>query len=309
MLGTTRRGSRRVVAALAVAVAAVAIASCAPPDPGPPTPTTTPSATIKTVSNASLEWTISREADNGSMAPGQVNYWSAGITDGTAATYVPTNGNATVLKKNASGTYVPIGSETAVNFANRNRDGNNNVVNAGNAFFLGQKIRFTNGTGTVDTATGASTIQFTGTFTINFYGSFTPFWIVNPKLTVNAAGAGTLSATLGGIGSSQDDPDVKITLPNTPNVVLAELPSVYAGGSIATGFTRTPTYLNRSVTTAGGAQTPKTAGNSAYWGAWPQSFVNFADLGGHGLYWLTSGGQTDALKVQEPLTIAYTLNP
>jgi hypothetical protein len=309
MLETTRRGPRRVVAAVAVAIAAIAIAACAPPDPGPTTPTTAPPASVKTVTNATLEWTISREADNGSMAPGQVNYWSAGITDSTAATYVPTNGNATVLKKNAAGTYVPIGSAPAVSYANRNRDGAGNVVNATNAFFLGQKIRFTNGTGTVDSVSGVASIQFTGTFTINFYGNLTPFWIVNPKLTVNAAGVGTLRATLGGIGSSQEDPDVKVTLPNTPNVVLADLPSVYAGGSIATGFTRTPTYLNRSVTSTGGTQVAKNGGNGAYWGAWPQSFVNFADLGGHGPYWFTSGGQTDALKVQEPLSISYTLNP
>jgi hypothetical protein len=309
MLETNRRGRRRVVAAVAVAVAAIAIAACAPPDPGPTTPTTAPPASVRTVSNATLEWTISREADNGSMAPGQVNYWSAGITDGTEATYVPTNGNATVLKKNASGTFVPIGSEPAVNFANKHKNGAGNVVTASNSFFLGQKVRFTNGTGTVDTATGVSTIQFTGTFTINFYGSFTPFWIINPKLTVNAAGTGTLTATLDGVGSSQEDPGVKLDLPTTPNVVLAELPSVYSGGAIATGFTRTPNYLNRSATSTGGTQVAKTAGNSAFWGAWPQSFVNFADLGGHGLYWLTSGGQTDALKVQEPLSISYTLNP
>ena len=69
-----------------------------PVDPGP--------STVKTVSNATFEWTISREAD-GSFAPGEVNYWSAGQSDSTVATYVPTNGHVTVLKKNASGTYVP----------------------------------------------------------------------------------------------------------------------------------------------------------------------------------------------------------
>jgi hypothetical protein len=308
---TSRRGSRRVVAAVALAVAALAVAACTPPDTGTPgtTTTTTPPVANKTVTNATLEWTISREADNGSFAPGQVNYWSAGISDSTAATYVPTNGNVTVLKKNASGTYVPIGSEAAVSWANRSKDGNGNSVTATNAFFLGQKVRFTGGTGTVNPATGVSTIQWTGTFTINFYGSYTPFWIVNPKLTVAAGGAGQLTATLGGIGSDQDDPSIKINLPTTPNVVLANIPSVYTGGAIATGFTKAPGYLNTSVTSTGGTQVAKTSGNSAYWGAWPQSFVNFADLGGHGLYWFTSGGTNDGLKVQEPISIAYTLNP
>lgn len=319
MTQTTRRGSRRVVAALALSVAALALAACVPPDPGPGTPgttttstttsTTPPVSTVKAVSNATLEWTISREADNGSFAPGQVNYWTAGISDSTAATYLPTNGNVTVLKKNGSGTYVPIGSESSVSYANRAKDGAGNTVTATNAFFLGQKVRFTGGTGTVNTATGVSEIQFTGTFTINFYGSYTPFWIVNPKLTVDAAGAGKLTATLGGVGSDQSDPNIRVNLPTTPNVVLANIPSVYTGGAIATGFTKAPSYLNSTVTSTGGTQVAKSGANSAYWGAWPQSFVNFADLGGHGLYWYTSGGTNDGLKVQEPITIGYTLNP
>ena len=107
---TTR--PRQALAAMAVACIALIAAACVPEPSGPP-PTTVP-GTIKTVTNATFEWTISREADNGSFAPGQVNYWSAGQSDSTAATYVPTNGNATVLKKNASGTYVPIGSEASV---------------------------------------------------------------------------------------------------------------------------------------------------------------------------------------------------
>src|SRR5690606_16382105 len=123
-------------------------AACIPPTEPSPTSSTSTTSTapspVRTVTNASFEWTISREANNGAFAPGEVNYWSAGKSDSTAATYVPTNGNATVLKQNASGAYVPINSETTVNYANRNRDGAGNLVTAFNNFYLGQKVRYTN---------------------------------------------------------------------------------------------------------------------------------------------------------------------
>ena len=304
---TTRRG----VAVAGVALAVALAAACVPPTPPGPTTTTAPGA-VRTVSDATFDWTVSPEANNGSFAPGQVNYWSAGRSDSTAATYVPTNGNVTVLKKNAAGTYVPIGSSGAVSWTNRNRDGAGNVVTATNSFFLGQKVRVTNGTGTVNTSTGVSTIQWTGTFSINFYGQYVPFWIINPKLTVNAAGKGTITATLGGFASDIATPDVRTALPTTPNVVLAELPNVYASGAIATGFTNARTaYVGTAVTVPadGTPQTARTASNSAYWGGWPQSFVNFQQATGLGSYWYSSGGAADDEKPQDPVTVGYSLNP
>ncbi len=306
MHGPHRTRTRTLALAVAAA-AAVALAACAPTTPSAPT-TTAPGA--RTVSNATFEWTISREADNGSFAPGQVNYWSAGQSDSTQSTYVPTNGNATVLKKNASGTYVPIGSEAAVGWANRNKDGAGNTVTATNAFFLGQKVRYANGTGTVNPSTGAATIQWTGTFTVNFYGQYVPFWIVNPKLTVNPGGAAKLTATLGGYASSIDTPDVRTPLTPVANVVIAEFANVWAGGSTATGFTSATRYVGTAVTTPAEApQVAKTTTNQSYWGAWPQAFVNFQNATGLGTYWYTSGGTADAKKPQEPVRVAYTLDP
>lgn len=310
---TTRRG----LLAVGLALAAALVGACVPPDPGPPASTTTtsssvPTSTVKTVTNATLEWTISREADNGAFAPGEVNYWSAGQSDSTQATYVATNGNATVLKKNAAGAYVPIGSEPSVSWANRNKDGAGNAVTATNAFYLGQKIRYTNGTGTVNTSTGVATIQWTGTFTVNFYGKYVPFWIVNPKLTVDATGKGVLTASLGGYSSSLENPDVRTPLPTSNDVVLAELPNVYSSGSIATGFASAlPNYLGRSVTTpAESPQAAKTTANAAHWGSWPQSFVDFQQNTGLGTYWYTSGGSSaDPKKPQEPISVSYALNP
>jgi hypothetical protein len=308
---TTTRRTRTLVLAVLTAAFGLA-AACVPTTPPASTTTTTAAATVKTVSNATFEWTVSKEANNGAFAPGQVNYWSAGQSDSTSATYVPSNGNATVLKKNAAGTYVPIGSESAVSWTNRNRDGAGNVVTATNAFFLGQKVRFANGTGTVNTATGVASIQWTGTFSINFYGQYVPFWITNPKLTVNAAGKGTLTATLGGFASDISTPDVRTPLPSTPNVVIAELPDVYASGAVSTGFANAPTaYLNTAITVPadGTPQVAKTSANASFWGSWPQSFVNFQQATGLGSYWYSSGGAADDEKPQDPISVSWTLNP
>lgn len=310
--GRRTRRSRALTIAVALAATITLAAACAPPPPPPTTTTTTTgTGTVRTVSNAVFEWTISREADNASLAPGEVNYWSAGQSDSTAATYLPTNGNITVLKRNAAGTYVPIGSEAAVSWTNRNKDGAGNTVTAFGAFRLGQKVRFTNGTGTVNTATGVTTIQWTGTFTVNFYGRFVPFWFTNPKLTVDSSGTGRLTATMGGFASSLDNPEVRTPLTPVANVEFATIPNAFAGGSTATGFTRPTAYLNTTITPPSGAapQVAKTTTNQSYWGSWPQSFVNFQNQTGLVSFWYTSGSSLDAKKPQEPVSVAWTLNP
>lgn len=288
--------SRRRLGALAVLAVSAAISACAPPPP--------PNPNLSTVTNAAFEWTVSREADHGTFAPGEVNYWSAGQSDSTAATYVPSNANATVLKMNAAGTYVPIGSGSAVTWANRNRSGNGAVVTAFSSNYLGQKVRFTGGVGTLDPTTGVSTIQWSGTFTINFYGRYVPFWITNPRLVVNSSGVGQITATMAGFASTLDNPDVRTPLA-PQNVVIADLPAV--AGANTSGFTAATAYLNTTVTppTGAGAQVAKTAANSAFWGSWPQSFVNFQGATGLGSFWYTSGSSKDVKKPQEPVVISY----
>ena len=60
---------------------------------------------------------------------------------------------------------------------------------------------------------------------------------------------------------------------------------------------------------ASGEKTARTASNSAYWGGWPQSFVNFQQATGLGSYWYSSGGAADDEKPQDPVTVGYSLNP
>lgn len=253
-----------------------------------------------TVTGATFEWRFSDET-NAAAFNGQCNFWSAGKSDGTAATYTATNGNATVLKLNAAGGYDPISG-----YASRCLDRTGqpvNTVNGPGARRLGQKVRFTGGTGTLDPATGAATIQWTGTFSINFYGTLVPFWIVNPKLTVDAAGNGTVTATVGGYASDQSNPDVRVLLPDTPNVVIATLRGVASANT--TGFTSTPVYegvvYDADPKWGQAPQNRTTPG----WGSWPTSFVDFQMQAGLGSYWYTSGGQADVRKPPFPITVGY----
>ena len=150
----------------------------------------------------------------------------------------------------------------------------------------------------------AAEIQWTGTFSINFYGSFVPFWFVNPKLTVNASGVGTLTATMGGYDMA--NPSVRVLIPDTPNIVIANLPNV--GGYSSPGFTAGTGYVGTAVTVPTGAS-PQTPPGAAYWGSWPQSYVNFHGVTGTTSYWYSSGGAADPKKPQEPITVAYNLAP
>ena len=268
---------------------------------------------LKTVNNARLEWTISQEANNAAFAPGQYNYWNAGTTPATTAGgYVATNGDITIQKKNASGTYVDIASEPAVSFANRGKNGNGSTVTATGPTKLDQRVLLRGGSGTVNTSTGVATIEWDGAFTINFYGTYVPFQIIDPVLTVDAAGNGKLTANATGIAKDAEDPDAPGTPIPATVVTLADIPNVYGSGSRTTGFTNAATaYLNTAVTVPGDAapQVAKNSANQAFWGSWPQSFVNFQVLTGASSYWYTSAGSVDHFKPQAPVSVAYNLAP
>lgn len=309
-LSSTSSLRRRVLGVAAVAAAAVMVGACVPETPPATTAPVDPSL-IKTINNGTLDWTISQETNNGAFS-GAVNYWNASTTPATnAATYKATDGDVTVLKKNAAGNFVAIGSETAVNWTNKNRNGAGTVVTATNAAFLDQKLRLTGGDGTVNTQTGQATISWNGAVTINFYGDLVPFSLSNLKLTVNSSGKGTLTATASGIAKDMGDPTAPGTVLPARTVTVAEIANVYGSGSKTTGFTNAPTaFVGSTVSVPAGntAQAPKTSANQAYWGAWPQSFVDFQLATNLSSYWYTSGlASVDPLKAQAPISVGFNL--
>ncbi|MEU6347642.1 hypothetical protein ABZ883_42815, partial [Streptomyces sp. NPDC046977] len=265
------------------------------------------SAASVSVSDASFAWGLSGEQGGGSFFGG-CNFLSAGKAGNTGSSrlwtqgdgfYSTQDGNVTVEKPNTAGDY------SAPTWATKCQDPNGAPVSAGSTSSLTRnRVVFSKGTGSIDTAAHTASIHWTGSFTSVFYGGLTYWSATDPTLTVDADGTGTLTATASGFGADMNDPGKWVPLPAT-TVTLAKLSDVELGSS---GFTVTPDYLGTSVTVPAGAtgQPAKTGSNQAYWGAFPQDFVDFQQLTGQSSYWFTSGGARDAAKPATPLTLTWT---
>ena len=59
------------------------------------------------ITGAVFEWSVNDESNTGAFN-GQCNFMSGGISDGYAATYRSGDGDATVVKRTATGTYAPV---------------------------------------------------------------------------------------------------------------------------------------------------------------------------------------------------------
>lgn len=257
------------------------------------------------IDDAVFRWGINAESNAAAFAPGTVNLLSAGIVTATSAAdrvtssnWKQSDGNTSILKRQSDGSYA------AATFAGLRTDAAGTTITTGNGLNSGHIAEITGGTGTVDVDANTAVIQWTGSFTSAYYSGMTRSWITDPKLTVAPDGTGTVTATLGGYGTSMDDPDKFETLTPATNVVVATLTGVDV---TPTGFTVTPDYLGRTITVPEGSVAQVTGGANA--GAFPQSFVDFQGKTGQGPYWYSSGGAADARKPASALSVAYTAAP
>ncbi|MFS0795160.1 hypothetical protein [Microbacterium sp. 1P10AE] len=262
-------------------------------------------AAASTVDGAVFRWGINAEANAAAFAPGTVNLLSAGIVTATSSSdrvtstnWKQSDGNVEILKLQADGSYAD------ATFAGLRTDAAGTTITTGNGLNSGHIVEISGGTGTVDVDANTAVIQWTGSFTSAFYSGMTRSWITDPKLTVASDGTGTVTATLGGYGTSMDDPDKFESLTPETDVVVATLTGVDV---TATGFTVTPDYLGRTVTVPAGSVAQVTGGASS--GAFPQPFIDFQIKTGQGSYWYSSGGSADVRKPATPLSIAYTVAP
>jgi hypothetical protein len=246
-----------------------------------------------TLRGAVLEWSVNDESNTGAFN-GQCNFMSGGISDGSSGTYRAIDGGATVLKRTAAGTDAPISD-----YATRCKDANGTTVTAGGSARLGQKVRYSGGTGTLDPATGETTISWSGTFSLNYYGSLVPFWFSDPVLRVDSSGNGTITATVGGYASSIDDPDVRELIEPIPGVEIATLRGVQ--GANLDGFVATPVFDGVQVDATESPQIRVLPG----WGSWPVSHVRAMERLGLGAFWYTTGGAADVRKPAAPVVVAY----
>lgn len=257
----------------------------------------------RTISNAVLEWGFNPEVQGPSLSGG-CHFFSAGESDGLEPTYKSQEGSVGILKGGSLPTWASKCAGTGS---------------------LDQKILWTGGTGTADAATGAVSITFPGKASLNFYGGSAPITFINPVLTVNTSGGGSLTATMDGymteMGTGQKDP----IHPPINNVRVANLTGVSSNN--LTGFTATPTYSGVCFDLpAGSFEAPQNRTTSG-WGAWPVSpasdganppcpvaaagtmgFVDFNFISGMTSYFYTSGTSLDAKKPPSPITITFA-NP
>jgi len=254
-------------------------------------------STARTLDDAVLAWGINTEVSSGAYFGG-CNFLSAGTAGNTGSSRVWTqadgfykakDGAVSVRKAAAKGWATPT-------WATKCQGADGKEVDTSSS--TGSQVVLSGGTGTVDPAAGTARITWKGTFSVVFYGGMTYWTATNPVLTVAADGTGTLVATGGGYGASRDGGVWNKLDPTT--ITLARLSGVTLTDK---GFTRLPDYLGVSVKGAG--QVEKSTDNAAYWGSFPQDFVDFQQLTGQSTYWLASGGAGDRRKVPTALTVSY----
>ncbi|MBE2318892.1 hypothetical protein DVA67_023165 [Solirubrobacter sp. CPCC 204708] len=241
------------------------------------------------VAHASLQWGISPIYQGGNPAGNGCNFFSAGKTTGFSGRV----GDVHIAHRTAEG-LVSVSEGTKCSPS------------------LGQRVLFTEGTGTANPATGEATIQWRGAFTANAYSGLVPWYLEDPKLTVAANGSGTLTATAGGKGADREDPENPFTVPPR-EVVVATFPDVEV---TADGITVKPDYAGvdyfplvdgvRSTTSA--ISDALKAGNPN-WGSWPQSFVDFHYETELSTYWHTSGLSADPDKPGYPFDVTFAAAP
>lgn len=308
-----RRGVTASIAAVVLAwalVAAPAVALADGPDDvivtipdtggNPPvTPPVTPPAGGDRITNAQLRWGLNAESGGGAFAGG-CNFLSAGRAGDSGSArvwtaadglYAPTDGAVRIEKPTADGGW------TAAAWDTKCLDPRGAAVTtASTASATGNQVVIDGGAGS-RSAEGLE-IRWSGSFTVAFYGGMTYWSITDPVLSLDSGGSGRLTGTASGYGTSMDDMTRWEPIADT-TVVLAEI----RGASGERGFTVTPEYLG--VATTGAGQTPRTPQNAAYWGSFPQSFVDFHRLTGQQGYWLTTNGVRDAAKPASPVTVSY----
>lgn len=238
----------------------------------------------------SLDWVGSPELQRRSPAY-TPNYYSAGVSEGTKATYKNVEGDTAIVFRSKTG------AETATTFETTfaHLPATPSLPPTGDE----QLVRLNNGVVTRDDDGGAS-VSWDATWTINFYGGLVPFTLSNPVLSWDAHGTGTLTADLSGYGSSMENPEVKVPL----EPVLGATISTFSNATIdAEGtFTATPDYAGVEVTAPDGvAPQDRTVEG---WGSWPQQFVDFQFETGLSSYWYSSGGSADAYKAPSPITVS-----
>lgn len=233
------------------------------------------------VTEASFTWGMSGQYQGGNPANTSCNYFSAG----EQLEYAAEQGNAHIVHDGGNGLRL-------------SSDQTKCTGSFGGSYT--QLMVLTNGTGTADAATGEAHIAWDAAVMANAYGGLVPWSVSEISLDVDANGSGALSATLGGYGSSMENPDELFPLEKT-EVTLATFSSVEVTGN---GITVQPDYAGVEIEVPAGQAQPQDRTVDG-WGSWPQSVVDFHVRSGLSSYWYSSGGAADKTKAPHPFTVRF----
>ena len=232
-----------------------------------------------------FEWDVSNEVQ--AKPPfGGANHLSAGVSDGSEASYQAEAGNVRIVHTTADGARTPASYATRAAF-----------VGTGGK----QLLTLTGGTATVK-PDGSAVVTWQGAFSINMYGGLVPFTITNPTLTVTPDGTGTLTGDMSGYAGDMQNPTVKTPIDPVTGVTIA----TFTGVKLDTlnPFTVAPEYAGVRVDLPAEATPQLQTGE--HWGSWPQGFVDFQVKTGLSSYWYSSGSSFDPKKAPNPFTIDFT---
>lgn len=293
-----RRLRRLVAATAATALAAGSLAAMAAPAQAATTP----------VAGAVFAWGLSNEANNAGFAPGTANMLSAGKianpgvggqtltsatswSNGAAAGWSARAGNVEIQKKTVAGGYA-----TATWAGLKTSPSGASISPPTSSTFSDHRVAIKGGTGSADVAADDATITWSGDFTVLGYSGMTFFYVSDPTLSVDD-GVGTVTATLDGYGTKQDDTSVWTDL-ESARVTLA----TFSGVDVTpAGITVTPDFAGVEYESTAVPQSRTTTG----WGSWPSSFVTFVEPTGQAAYWYSTGGSVDKNKTPLPLTVSF----
>lgn len=236
------------------------------------------------LTGVTLDWAGSAELQK-SPPFGGSNFLSAGVSDGSEATYRAAQGDVEVLHVDAGG------RETRASWATRTAQVSGSVT---------QRVRLSEGRARLATD-GSATVSWDGSWSVNFYGGLTPFTLTDPHLVVDDDGTGTMTVDLSGYASSQQNPNDRTPLPPVEDVVVATFNDVEIN---PTGtVTIDPDYADVEADLPDGQVAQVRTGA---WGAWPQPFIDFHLQTGLAPYWYSSGGAADPLKAPSPVIVDFT---
>lgn len=268
------------------------------PQTGPIEPSADETPQVPTtldVKNAQFRWGINNESNNAAFNPGTMNFFSAGMVADpgrgdvmlTEAGWSATSDNVSIQKWDGQ-SYQP-----ATWAGLRTDSAEVPITNPTVGRFSNHTVVINGGSGTVDQIARSASISWDGDFTVLAYSGISFFYVSDPMLTVQN-GAGKVTATLSGFGSSMEDREWVRVPPRT--ITVADLGPIDLND--LQGFNVTPRYAGATIT--GHDQV-----DSEAFGAFPQEFVDFQDIIGTAPYWYSSGGLTDPYKPPLPMTISY----